>query len=83
MSIRDKLLDRLKFKPRDFTFDEAKSLLESFGYVMSSSGKTSGSSVCFVRNQKVFRMHRPHPRKELLTYQIKELLDELKQEGLL
>ena len=68
MSIRDKLLDRLKSKPRDFTFDEAKSLLESFDYVMSSSGKTSGSRVYFVRNQKVFRLHKPHPRKELLLY---------------
>ena len=83
MSQKDKLLARLKSKPKDFTFDEAKSLLESFNYVMSLSGKTSGSCVCFVRNQKVFRMHKPHPRKELLAYQIKELMDELKQEGLL
>jgi len=28
-------------------------------------------------------MHKPHPRKELLLYQVKELLAELKQEGLL
>jgi hypothetical protein len=82
MSKKDKLLERLKSKPKDFTFDEAKSLLESFGYIMSSSGKTSGSRVCFIRNQKIYRMHKPHPRKELLAYQVKELMDELKQEGL-
>ncbi|MDR1558617.1 MAG: type II toxin-antitoxin system HicA family toxin [Clostridiales bacterium] len=83
MSQIDKLIARLKSKPKDFTFDEAKALLESFGYVMSVSGKTSGSRVCLVRNKKVFRMHKPHPRKELLAYQIRELIDELKQEGLL
>jgi len=83
MSQKDKLIVRLKSKPKDFTFDEAKSLLDSYGYVMSTSGKTSGSSVCFIRGKKIFRMHKPHPRKELLSYQIKELIDELKQEGLL
>jgi len=50
---------------------------------MSNSGKTSGSRVCFIKGQKVFRMHKPHPRKELLEYQIKEIIDELKQEDLL
>ena len=39
ISKNDKLIARLKSKPRNFTFDEAKSLLESFGYVMSPSGK--------------------------------------------
>ena len=28
-------------------------------------------------------LHKPHPRKELLTYQINQLLEILKQEGLL
>jgi len=80
---KDKLIARLKSKPKDFTFDEAKALLEFYGYVISNSGKTSGSRVCFTRGQKVFRMHKPHPRKELLHYQVRELVDELKEEGLL
>ena len=83
MSKKEKLIARLKSKPNDFTFAEGKTLLELFGYVMSNSGKTSGSRVCFNRGRKVFRMHKPHPRKELLEYQIKELIDELKQEDLL
>lgn len=81
MSKKDKLINRLNSKPKDFTFDEARALLELFGYVMSNSGKTSGSRVCFIRGQKVFRMHKPHPRNQLLVYQIKELIDELKKEG--
>ena len=83
MSKKEKLIARLKAKPKDFTFDEAKTLLDLCGYIMSNAGKTGGSRVIFTRNQKVFRMHKPHPRKELLLYQIKELIDELKGEGLL
>jgi len=83
MSKKEKLTSRLISRPKDFEFSEAKSLLELHGYIMSNSGKTSGSRVSFIRGQKVFRMHKPHPRKELLAYQIKELIDELKQEGLL
>ena len=81
MSKRDKLLDRLKEVPKNFTFDEARALLESCGYVMSNSGKTSGSRVKFYLGKKVFAMHKPHPRKELLEYQVKELIAELKEEG--
>jgi hypothetical protein len=80
LSKRDKLIARLKAKPKDFTFDEAKLLLELCGYVMAKSGKTSGSRVCFTKEMKVFRLHKPHPRKELLHYQVNELLDELKEE---
>ena len=83
MGRKGKLIVRLMSKPKDFTFDEAKALLELCGYALSNSGKTSGSRVCFTRGLKVFRMHKPHPRKELLHYQVRELIDELKGEGLL
>ena len=83
MGKKEKLLVKLKSKPVDFTFDEAKTLLECLGYFMHKSGKTSGSRVCFSRGKKIFRLHKPHPRKELLHYQINELIDELKGEGLI
>ena len=83
MSQKEKLIARLMTKPKDFEFREAKSLLELCGYVMSNAGRTSGSRACFTRGLKIFRMHKPHPRKELLAYQINELIDELEQEGLL
>ena len=83
LSRKDKLIVRLKSKPKDFTFNEAKMILELSGYILSNSGKTSGSRVCFTRGQKVFRMHKPHPRKELLHYQVRELIDELKGENLI
>ena len=82
MGKKEKLIARLKENPKNFTFDEVKTLLTLCGYIMSNCGKTSGSRVSFIRDRKVFRMHKPHPRKELLAYQVKELLAELKQEGL-
>ena len=30
---KEKQLERLKAMPKDFTFDEARALLESFGYM--------------------------------------------------
>lgn len=51
---KEKLIKRLKSKPKDFTFEEAETLL-----------------------------HKPHPRKELLMYQVKQLIEVLEQEGLL
>lgn len=83
MSRKEKLIARLKGNPKDFTFDEVKTLLMLYGYIMSDCGKTSGSRVKFTRGKKKFRLHKPHPRKVLLEYQVKELLTELIQEGLI
>ena len=78
-----KLLARLLTVPRDFTFDEARTLLEAYGYVLSNSGKTSGSRVEFYRGTKILSLHKPHTRKELLEYQVKALIEELKEEGII
>lgn len=43
MGKKDKLIERLKAKPRDFTFAETESLLECLGYVRNDKGRTSGS----------------------------------------
>ena len=82
---KKKLVDKLKSNPKDFIFDETESLLKLLGYAMSSKGKTSGSRVKFTNkdsNSKIY-IHKPHPRKELLDYQIKQLTEELEQEGLI
>lgn len=84
MGQKEKLVERLKSKPKDFTFDEAESLLGYFGYSISNKGKTSGSRVTFSGdNLPTIMMHKPHPRKELLDYQVKQLIDILTQEGLI
>lgn len=84
MGQKEKLIQRLKSKPKDFTFDEVESLLGYLGYQRSDKGRTSGSRVMFVHDQyPPIMMHKPHPRKELLDYQVKQLLEMLKQEGLI
>jgi hypothetical protein len=83
MSKKAKLIKRLLLKPKDFSFQEAVTLLESFGCQKSNKGKTSGSRVEFVKNKISITLHKPHPRKELAEYQIKQVLDRLKKENLI
>ena len=84
MGQKEKLIERLKSKPKDFTFDDAESLLRYFTYHRSNKGKTSGSRVMFVSEKyPPILLHKPHPRKDLLEYQVKQLIEVLEQEGLL
>jgi hypothetical protein len=83
MGKKEKLIIRLKGNPKDFTFDEMKSALESLGLEMSNKGKTSGSRVRFQKGNIAIILHKPHPRKELLEYQIKHILEILEKEGLI
>ena len=85
MGQKEKLIAKLKAKPKTFTFDDAESLLQYWGYRRSNKGKTSGSRVMFVSDvyKTKILLHKPHPRKELLEYQIKQLIEQLEQEGLL
>ncbi len=83
MGRKEKLIQRLHSKPRDFTFEEAETLLGYFGYCRSDKGKTSGSRVIFVcEGRTPILLHKPHPRKELLEYQVKQLLEKLEEEDL-
>ena len=51
---------------------------------ISNKGRTSGSRVMFVSvSHPPILLHKPHPRKELLAYQVKQLIDSLEQEGLI
>jgi hypothetical protein len=81
---KEKLLERLKSKPKDFTFDEAETLLRCLDYRISNKGRTSGSRVMFVSvSRPPILLHKPHPQKELPAYQVKQLIDSLEQEGLI
>ena len=84
MGQKEKLIQPLKSKPKDMTFQEIETLLRYLSYERSDKGRTSGSRVMFVsETHPPILLHKPHPRKELLAYQINQLLEILKQEGLL
>jgi hypothetical protein len=85
MGQKEKLIAKLKSNPRDFSFNEAEKLLGYFSFVRSNKGKTSGSRVMFTSEKYKTKiiLHKPHPRKELLEYQVKQLIEQLEQEGLL
>lgn len=84
MGQKEKLIKKLKSKPKDMTFDEVEVLLKYLTYSRSDKGKTSGSRVIFVSTGHAsILLHKPHPRKELAAYQIKQLVELLEQEGLI
>ena len=84
MGQKEKLIQKLKSRPKDFSFREAETLLESLSFVKSNKGRTSGSRVIFVSEKNgMVLLHKPHPRKELLDYQVKKLRKKLEQEGLI
>ena len=83
MSQKEKLIQRLQAKPKDFTLDELESLLVCLGFENVTGGKSGGSRVKFMRGSTPVFLHRPHPRKELLACQVGQVLDTLKKEGLI
>jgi len=85
MSRKQKMIDRLRSKPKDMTFRELEALILALGYKKHSKGKTSGSRVEFRQDGKSpIRFHRPHgSRKELLRYEIDYALGILESEELI
>lgn len=78
MSSKDKLIDRFKQLPSDFTFDELNSLLSHLGYVRFDKGKTSGSRIIYKdSNGHPIMIHRPHPGNVVKRYAMKQIFDEL------
>lgn len=83
MSKKDKLIERLLKKPKDFTFDEMESLLSYFGYQLKQSG--TGSGVKFIKNgsNEIINFHKPHPSGILKRYVLDQVVEKLRKDGLL
>lgn len=81
MGKKEKLIKRLLSVPKDFTFEEMQTLLKLLDFEMSNKGRTSGSRVEFFSEKITIVMHKPHPRKELREYQIKKIIEKLKEGG--
>ena len=83
MGSKDKLVERFKKKPKDFTYEETVSLLAHFGYSEYNKGATSGSRVRFKNESKGFYIdiHRPHPGSIMKEWMVKTIYQHLKNNG--
>lgn len=82
MSKFEKEIKKLKSNPKDFTYNEAKKILNNLGFYEYNKGKTSGSRVAFVNMENVkLELHKPHPSNVLKPYQIKILINKLEEMG--
>lgn len=73
----------LKLKNRfgNISYKEVKSLLLYLGYEEKNKGKTSGARTVFRKKGKnSIYLHKPYSRKNILKYQIDDILDGLKGE---
>jgi len=79
MGKKQKLLERLYSKPKDFKWGEVTTLLTGLGY-KKIEGK--GSRVKFFRksSRSLIVMHKPHPGDILKEYQVKNLISHIKSD---
>ena len=79
MKKKDKLLERFLSAPKDFTYDELKTVLNNLGYEEDNKGKTSGSRVAFVHKiiNDYILIHKPHPNKIVNRVYMKNIIKEL------
>jgi len=83
MGTKEKLIERFKTIPSDFTFSELERLLAQYGYSSDNKGKTSGSRVVFKDQQgHPIMLHKPHPGNIVKQYALRQVYDELNNRGL-
>lgn len=75
-----KMLERLKSRPATIEWKEVESLLLHVGYTVREG---ASSHVMFVHpTLPFFHTSRPHPRKTIIHWQIKDVLEHLNKIGL-
>jgi len=85
MGSKDKIVERFKKRPKDFTYEETLTLLAHFGYHEHTKGSTSGSRVRF-KNEATgawIDIHRPHPGSIMKEWMVKTIYQHLKNNGLI
>ena len=82
MGRSEKLMERLKQRPKDFPWGELTSLLKSLGYMQRRTGKTGGSRRRF---DPLHGSHHyiAHPDRIVKRYVINDILELLKREGMI
>jgi len=84
LSSRKKSIDPFLSRPSDFTWQELVNLLNGFGYKLAKTGKTGGSTVKFMHETlPPIILHKPHPTPVLKKYQLEQVEENLRAEGLI
>ena len=83
MGSKEKLIERFKSIPMDFTWDELLRLFHILGFELKNKGKTSGSRDMFVKGSLKRIIHKPHPQKFIKEYIMKETLQFLENNNLI
>lgn len=83
MGTKEKLVERFKKLPKDFTYEETLKLLSIFGYYEHNKGATSGSRVRFKNEQtgQYIDIHKPHPGSIMKEWMMKTIYQHLKSNG--
>ena len=82
MTKQQKLITKIKSRPKDFTWDELCSLMNALGYELRN-GNGSRRRFFNPQSQTILSIHEPHPRNYLLDYQVKDVLEHLRDKGLI
>ena len=85
MGSKEKLIERFKRLPKDFTYDEVVRLFNVFGYTECNKGATSGSRVEFISDDgmEAYIMHKPHPSNILKLYAMRQLFEYIQKNKLI
>jgi hypothetical protein len=85
MSKEEKLRKRLFKNPKDSTYKELKSLLAYYNYDEHKAGHTSGSRIAVINQatKHIIRLHKPHPGNMMKSYQVKEIIEILKDQEMI
>ncbi|MDR2231861.1 MAG: type II toxin-antitoxin system HicA family toxin [Tannerella sp.] len=75
MATKNKLIERFKKQPKDFTWEELVRLFGIYGFSVDYKGHTSGSRALFIKGKEVHTVHKPHPSKFLKSYVMKQVYD--------
>jgi len=80
MSRHEKLKDRFKELPLNFTWDELCRLMKGCGFDQIS-GAGSRYKFCHQKSHLVVILHKPHPGNLIKKYAMKQVLERLKACG--
>lgn len=83
MARLEKLLSRIKTRPKDYTVNELNTLMSQCGCTVGHGGRGSSLKYYHPPSGKTLGFDGPHPGNTLYPYQIKSTLVFLKEIGVI